>query len=342
MKKDHYQTLGVSRNATPAEIKAAYRKLAKDKHPDLFVDKGEKIQAENVFKEITEAYGILSDDRKRRQYDRPTGPPGFGFNFSHANSTTIIFDTPLEVTCRLTIDEAFAGIKKSIAHRKRTKCDSCSGTGRGSETTIIVCPRCQGRGIENIAFISMSCRQCNGSGRLQVAGCGKCIATGTIEVDANLIVDIPPGCGPAHVLRVPGAGSYSKMESRYGDMYVRVNIIDSPHGMYSMSFPHLTTAVPISYKTAVLGGNLTVVTPHGTINVTVPPGISHGKSLKVAGKGMMTSPNSGIYGDLIVTVEIDIPTVNDEGKKLIARLDDDSIVHEGVVEYEAKIANFTI
>lgn len=346
MKKDYYSILGVSRSATEEEIKASYRRLAKEKHPDRFIDNDQKEKAEAEFKDITEAYSVLSDARKRREYDNPRmgrGMGGINFHFTPGGSPFgFIFEQPLEVSCSISIKEALAGARKKISYDRIDRCGSCNGTGSGNERINSVCRACGGSGYESMGFMNMPCRYCNGRGKMSMVGCGSCGASGITNVRTSVEVDLPKGCAPNTAMRMIGYGNYSKDRNGYGEMYIRISISNPDHGLYRLSFPHIVVPVPISYRTAVLGGRVRVPSPHGKIDVSIPRGTCHGTNLRVAGKGMMTSPNSGLYGDLVVSVEIDIPEIPEGEEKMLDCLDGDSVVHGKIAEYEAKMAEFDV
>ena len=339
-KVDFYKVLGVKRNATKDEIRSAYKKLAAKKHPDRFAGTDQFEKAEEEFKAITEAYTVLSNPAKRREHDNPHqrvrfnnnpfGSPNFGFG-----NINVVFETePLEVVIQVSVMEAFSGCRKRIRYRKSSMCRTCMGTGNGTEKMSIECPNCHG-GSMMFGFMSMQCPQCKGVGRIHVSGCQDCKGRGFSQDTVETEIDIPAGCPHAHVIRMMGAGNYSQFAKASGDMYVRVAIVNDD--TYTINFPNIIVNVPITYKTAVLGGKAVVPSPHGKVSVTIPPGTSHGTMRRVSGKGMRTSTHSNVYGVLMVSVVIDIPKVSGDAAELLESLDSDLLVHEKVRDFEAKM-----
>jgi len=339
MKKlDYYSVLGVSRNASAEEIKAAYKKLAKKSHPDKFIDPVEKEKAESEFKNISEAYSVLSDPSKRREYDNPShvrrggGNPFNHFNFGQ--NVNIVFESdPLEVILRISVMECHNGVSKKIGYKRRVMCHECMGTGTGKESISVPCSGCGGNGRLNLGVISIPCNHCNGMGRRVGKGCNKCGASGIVFMDVATEVNVPKGFVHGNVIKYSGMGNYSRFNRSPGDLYVRIMVEDDD--MYRVSYPDLIVHVPIDFKTAALGGEIIVPSPHGKIRVTVPRGTSHGTSLRVPGKGIAVS--SGKYGTLFVVIHIDIPKIMEGGEKFFDLWESDLIVSEKVVEFNKKM-----
>ncbi len=336
-KIDFYNVLGVTKASSQKDIKSAYKKLAIKKHPDKFSDPDEKIVAEEEFKSITEAYNVLSDPNKRRVYDRPqrriiSNPSFGGFN----GTINVVFESrPLELVINISADEAYKGLSKQVEYARHVMCNACMGSGAGTKELSVQCPSCGGSQSFGGFFV---CGRCKGLGKIVARGCEKCLGVGSVQQTTNTSIDIPSGCSHAHVIRKIGCGNFSKVNKSSGDLYVRVAIVSDD--VYNIDFPHLIVNVPITYETAVLGGNIVVPSPHGKVNITIPPGISHGAKLRVSGKGLRVSPPSPMFGYLIVSIEIEIPQVVDGGEKLVKSLKSDLLVHKKVRAYEQRMGIF--
>ena len=342
-KKNFYDILGVSKKASQDEIRNAYRKIAKEKHPDRFSDGEEKEKAEDEFKSISEAYSTLSDPKKRAEYDNPR--PAMNFNpFSRGSGSrsgfrfNFVSNPPLEINIEISVDEAFSGTQKMIHYERLNMCGKCAGTGNGNDSFMSRCDSCNGAGRINIfGPHGMLCRQCNGVGQVGRRGCAECGCSGCRREKTKVKVNIPAGCMNRGVISLHGAGNFTAgmPNKSFGDLYVRIVIADDD--TYKVDFPDLTVEVPVSYSTALLGGSVIAPSPHGGVRVTIPPRTHHGTKLRVSGKGLKASANSTVYGNLIVSIFIDMPIVKEGGEELVKSLDGDLFEHERIRAYEEKM-----
>jgi molecular chaperone DnaJ len=338
--KDYYAILGVPRNATEKEIKAAYRKLARQYHPD--VNPGDK-QAEEKFKEINEAYQVLSDPEKRAAYDRygeqwqayqrmreqygagfdsahwgtemPFGFESFadfieqllhGGRATHMGFRAVPHD--IEHTLEISLDEAIRGTTRTIRLNMEEPCPRCHGTGESSERRQS-CPACGGRGRRRFSLlgVEMPCDECGGTGRIG-APCSQCGGAGVVHRTRTLTVTVPPGVAEGQRLRLAGEGAPGS-DGRRGDLYLRIKIAPDPR--FERQGNDLYTEVEVDYLTAILGGEVDVPTPSGTVKMKIPPGTQSGTRFRLAGKGVPLA--GGQRGDLYARVRITVP------KRLSAR-----------------------
>ncbi len=342
--KDYYKILGVSKDASQDEIKAAYRKLALKYHPDR--NPGDK-EAEKRFKEITEAYEVLSDPEKRRQYDqlgyeglRAGGFKGFddydindifrhfrgdtffesifgdffgdllGFGGTSraGTSTRRMRGRDLKCDVTLTLEEAAKGTTKTIKLKRNEFCPSCNGRGAppGGEA---VCPRCGGTGVmsrsSGFFTIRTTCDGCNGAGRIIRRPCTSCGGRGMTRVEREVTVKIPAGVAEGNRIRIAGEGEPGEPGGPHGDLYCFIHI--KKHPFFERVNNDLLCEVPISFTTATLGGKVEVPSLEGTTIMTVPPGTQSGQIFRLAGLGM-PDVNTGRKGDLLVRVQIETPT----------------------------------
>lgn len=345
-KKNYYDILGVSKTATQDEIKSAYRKLAKQYHPDFHP--GDAVAAEK-FKEINEANAVLSDDQKRKQYDYELEHPGMsGFGGGGGNPFSeggfggfedIISSmfgggfgggarqqqpsrgADIEQTVRLSFLDAIKGCSKEINYFRNEPCKSCNGTGAKGGTAFQKCSKCGGSGRvkyqQDTVFgrtIQVGvCPDCGGTGKKILDRCPDCKGRGYNRAETRFTVNIPAGVDGDSSLRKRGFGQAAPNGGEPGDLYVYFRI--EPHKLLRREDKDLYVTVPISYKTAVLGGKIQVPGIDDTIEFTVPEGTSSGTRFCIRGKGVRTVNGTG---NLYVTVEIDIPTKlsRDQAKKL--------------------------
>ncbi len=330
--KDYYAILGVPRNATEKEIKAAYRRLARQYHPD--VNPGDK-QAEEKFKEINEAYQVLSDPEKRAAYDRygeqwqayqrmreqygegfDGAPWGAEMPFTSfaefieqllrgGGGTTFGFRTAprdIEHTLEISLDEAIRGTTRTIRLNTEEICSRCGGTGESTERRQS-CPACGGRGRRRFSLlgVEMPCDECDGTGRVG-APCGQCRGRGVVQRTRQLTVTVPPGVAEGQRLRLAGEGLPGS-DGRRGDLYLRIKIAPDPR--FERQGNDLYTEVDVDYLTAALGGEVSVPTPTGTVTMKIPPGTQSGTRFRLAGKGIPLA--GGQRGDLYARVRITVP-----------------------------------
>ena len=337
MAKDYYQILGVPRNATDEEIKRAYRRLARQYHPDVNRSK----EAEEKFKEINEAYQVLSDPEKRRLYDTygehwqefQRGGVGAGagyttsrvdFDFDPFADLGIgdIFDTlfgrttrvaeerelDIEAQLEITLEEAYNGATKRIQVEREEICSTCKGTGTRPNGRVGVCPTCGGKGRVRVGFSFFSsetiCPDCKGSGRRIVDPCKDCAGTGLIRTVKTIEVKIPRGVDTGARLRLRGEGNASP-SGRRGDLYLY--IVVQPHPIFKRKGDDLYMEVPIAFYEAGLGGEIEIPSIDGkTVKFSIPAGTQTGQVFRLAGKGMPRLHGHG-YGDLYVTTKIVLP-----------------------------------
>lgn len=340
MTKDFYETLGVSRNASAEEIKRAYRALARKHHPDVAEDKA---QAEHRFKEINEAYEVLSDPRKREQYDRfgstsaAGAQGGFGdFGFGNFGSSGFgdIFDmffgermgaqqtqarrsgpargSDLRYDLEITLEEAFRGTTREIQFNHLAQCQTCNGSGAAPGSLIVPCDRCQGSGVMRTVrqtplgqFVTQSaCTTCGGEGQIIQRPCESCHGRGRREVERKLSVKVPPGVDEGSRIRINGNGEAGIRGGPAGDLFVYLSI--TPHALFKRDGLDVYVDVPISFPQAALGAQVQAPTLEGPLAMSVPPGTQSGTTLRLRGKGM-PSVRGTQRGDHYVTVHVAVP-----------------------------------
>ena len=347
-KRDYYEVLGVSKNASQAEIKSAFRKLAKKYHPDVSKEEN----AAEKFKEAQEAYAVLSDEDKRRQYDQfghaafsgngAGGASGFdfsGFDFSDifgdlfgsgfgfggsrqsGNRATRGRDSVMEV--QLTFEEAVFGTKKKIKVDTTEDCDVCHGKGGLGEKT---CSRCHGSGYVTEeqrtmfgSFMSRtSCPSCHGKGVSYDKECKHCHGSGRVRVNKTLEVKIPAGVDNGHQLRLGGKGEAGRNGGPNGDLYLEFNVSDHP--LYTRNDNDIYLRVPITITEAVLGCKKEIPTLYGNVTLTIPAGSNPNDKHRLKGKGIKDINGYGT-GDMYVVLNVVIPKkISKEQKKLFESL----------------------
>jgi molecular chaperone DnaJ len=334
---DYYKTLGVDKKATPEEIKKAYRKLARRYHPDRNPDDK---QAEERFKEISQAHDVLGDPEKRKQYDSGTGPfaggaaggPGFGgfgnFDFDASSMGDILSNLfsggggaggrrarsrpqrgrDLETEVRISFDQSMSGAQVPLSVPTTGACSTCHGTGAKPGTTPKVCPRCEGRGIETegqgMFSISQPCSLCGGSGTVIEDPCPTCGGSGALRTVKKFRVNIPPGVKEGSRIRVPGKGEAGARGGPAGDLYVVTHVDPSP--AFKRKGEHLEVEVPLTIPEAVLGAEVRVPTLDGSKTLRVKPGTRHGALQRLRGEGP-PKLGSKSRGDIHYRFTIDVP-----------------------------------
>lgn len=344
MAKDYYNILGVDRGATDDQIKKAYRKLAMKWHPD----KNSEPEAESKFKEISEAYEVLSDSNKKSNYDNygtadgnPFGGFGNGGFGGHGFNMEDLFSQfgdifgggrrsqrkrkggDLRLKVSLTLNDIISGCTKKLKYKRQDTCQSCSGKGG---TDVRDCLPCNGSGrrvvVQNTPFGQMrqetGCPDCNGSGKNVVNKCGVCHGSGTTSKDEIVDVDIPKGVSSNMMFTMQGYGNHTR-DGVPGDLQIVIDEIKEPGIIRDNN--NLIIEREVSVIDAIIGKNISVKTPHGDIPVTIEPGTDHGKQFRVRGKGV-PDMNYGL-GDLIVVVKIKIPkSISLDEKYILEKLKD--------------------
>jgi molecular chaperone DnaJ len=338
MARDFYEVLGVDRKAPADEIKRAYRKLAREYHPDR--NPGDAA-AEERFKEIQQAYDTLSDPEKRKQYDAGGmfagfgGGRGFGGGFSDLGD---IFSTffgrrgsepqpargrDLETEVQLSFDQAMAGTEVSVSVPKQATCATCGGSGAQPGTAPVTCPECGGRGVvgqsQGFFSISQPCPQCGGAGQIIEDPCPTCGGSGLTQQTKRYKVNVPAGVRNGTRIRLAGKGEAGPRGGPPGDLYVTTRVASSP--VFSrLDNGNLEVRVPISIPEALRGGTIEVPTLDGTKKIKVPAGTRHGTVQRLRGVGAPKPKGKG-RGDIRYRLEIDVPEeLNDEQREAAEKL----------------------
>ena len=330
--KDLYATLGVAKGASQEEIKKAYRKLARQYHPDA--NPGDD-SAEERFKEIQGAYDVLSDPEKRKQYERfgsangrGPGPGGVnfeGFDFADLGDLGDIFGglfgargrtqqprgqrgSDLEVEVRLSFDDSLKGVETTIPVELETACRECNGSGAKPGTAPSLCPECQGRGVvsesQGLFALSQPCPRCRGNGTVIEDPCPTCRGTGRERRTKRYTVKIPAGVKDGSRIRLKGKGEAGWGGAPAGDLYVVTRV--EPSKTFTRRGDDLVVDVPVKFADAALGTKASVPTPDGSVQVKVPAGSQDGKLLRVKGKGAPKLKGSG-RGDVLARLKIEVP-----------------------------------
>jgi molecular chaperone DnaJ len=335
---DYYKTLGVSNKATADEIKKAYRKLARQYHPDR--NPGDK-QAEARFKEISQAHDVLGDPEKRKQYDSGTGPfatgagPGGGFggfgNFDFDSSSmgdilSNLFGgsasgrrvrtkpraekgADLEAQVSISFDQAISGAQVPLQVPMHATCATCRGTGAKPGTTPSVCPRCEGRGIETqgqgMFSISQPCSRCGGSGAVIEDPCPTCHGAGAVRTVKRLRVNIPAGVRDGSRIRLAGKGEPGRNGGPPGDLYLLTHVAPSP--VFTRKGDNFEVEVPLTIPEALRGAEVRVPTLNGSKTLRVRPGTTHGTVQRLRGEGPPKLGAGKERGDIHYRFVIDVP-----------------------------------
>ncbi len=332
-KEDFYKILGVERNASEAEIKKSYRKMAMKFHPDRNKDKPEG--AEIQFKLVKEAYEILSDAQKRSAYDQfghagVDGSRGGGFGGGSAEGFGDIFGdvfgdifggggggrqrssvqrgADLRYNLELTLEEAVAGTEAKIRVPVLATCSECSGTGAKKGSSPVTCTTCQGHGQvrmqQGFFSVQQTCPTCQGAGQQIKDPCRKCHGQGRIQENKTLSVKVPEGVDTGDRIRLGGEGEAGAQGGPSGDLYVQIQVKDHP--IFTRDGANLSCEVPISIPVACLGGELEVPTLTGKVKLKIPAETQTGKLFRLRGKGVKPV-RGGTVGDLMCRVQIETP-----------------------------------
>ena len=355
-KRDYYEVLGISKNASDDEIKKAYRSLAKKYHPDM--NPGDK-EAEVKFKEVNEAYSVLSDAEKKARYDQygfagidPNmggGAGGFG-GFGGADFSDIgdIFSSffgggfgstqsgrrngpvagdDLSVRANLTFEEAVFGCKKNIEYNRIEKCSECSGTGAAKGTFPETCPTCRGSGQIRVTQRTMlgmmqttkTCDTCRGSGKIIKKPCPNCSGKGAVRLRKKIEVSIPAGIDDGQRVFLQGQGNEGRNGGPSGDLIIYVSV--AKHRVFERDGLNLYCEIPLTFSQAALGAEIDVPTLDGNAKYSIPEGTQSGTSFTLKGKGVKQVKGRQ-YGDIIFTVTVRTPrNLTEAQKELLRQLD---------------------
>lgn len=357
-KRDYYEVLGVDKGADEAAIKKAYRVLAKKYHPDM--NPGDK-EAEKKFKEASEAYAVLSDPDKRRQYDQfghaafdggAGGAGGFGgFDFNGGDFGDIFGDifgdlfgggrarssgstgpmkgANIRTQVRITFEEAVFGVEKEIELTLKDECGKCHGTGARPGSSPETCSKCGGKG--QVVFTSQSlfgtvrnvqtCPDCGGTGKVIKDKCPDCYGTGYIANKKKIQVSIPAGIDNGQSVRIREKGEPGRNGGPRGDLLVEVVV--SRHPIFQRQEYNIFSTAPISYAQAVLGGEVMIDTVDGKIIYEVKPGTQTDTKVRLKGKGVPSLRNKAVRGDHYVTLVVQVPDkISSEAKELLRKFDE--------------------
>ncbi len=352
-KRDYYEVLGVSKGASDSEIKSAYRKLAKKYHPDM--NPGDK-EAEAKFKEASEAYAVLSDADKRRQYDQfghaafdggAGGAGGFDFGGmdmgdifgdifgdffgggrSRSQSNGPMKGQNIRTSVRITFEEACFGVDKEIDVTLKEECATCHGTGAKSGTSPETCKKCGGKGqvvftqqsLFGVVRNVQSCPDCHGTGKIIKERCSDCGGSGYISKRKKISVSIPAGIDNGQCVRIRDKGEPGVNGGQRGDLLVEVAV--SRHPIFQRQDRDIFSTAPITFAQAALGGDVHIKTVDGEVIYTVKPGTQTNTRVRLRNKGVPSLRNKQIRGDHYVTLVVEVPTkMNSEQKELLEEFD---------------------
>ena len=352
--EDYYEILGVDKNVSSEDLKKQFRKLSIKYHPDKQVGKTdeEKKEAEEKFKEIAEAYDVLSDPKKRAEYDKygkvGANGQGFGFNFDEFTSRDPIFnmfrnmasgfgfvsdmDMPqrgsdIRIKFRLTIPEIFNGVKKKISYKRKVRCTSCGGSGVGKDGKVEKCSHCGGRGAMTfqsrfgmgVSYQTRTCPYCNGTGKKITNPCSHCHGSGLEEKNESLTIEIPKGIDDRYVLRMEGYGNES-VEGEAGDLLIVVETTNTETLQRNGNDVYMLKE--ISIPDGLLGNDLRINTLDGkTVSMKLHECVKDGELFRLRGKGLPYMGNETYFGDLLVKLRYKIPeSLKDSDKKLLKDL----------------------
>ncbi|MFL2887820.1 MAG: molecular chaperone DnaJ [Pelagibacterales bacterium MED-G40] len=334
-KRDYYDVLGVNKSADKEEIKKAYRKLALKHHPDK--NKGDK-SSEEKFKEASEAYHVLSDEKRKANYDQfghaafqgAGGQGGFS-NFDFSSSFSDIFEdvfgdfgfgrqsrggrsrnrgNDLRYDISINLNDAFIGTEKKVNYTTYKKCKTCSGSGAKPGSKPSACSYCGGQGrvrsSQGFFTIQQTCPECGGEGQKITNPCGNCNGMGKQQSNENVAVKIPQGVDDGTRIRLAGKGEAGSKGGSNGDLYLFISV--EPHNIFKRSEENLYYELPISFTDAALGSTVEVPSIDGKkTKIKIPSGTQSGKQLRLKGKGMPVLKRN-IYGDLYIRIITEVPT----------------------------------
>lgn len=352
-KRDYYEVLGIDKKASKDEIKKAFHKLAHKFHPDKNSGDAEK------FKEVSEAYSILSDDKKRSEYDSygrvfsdgmPGGSEGFDFSqfqdaFNHAGgfdfsdvfsdiftggaTTRARRGRDISIDLEVSFKESVFGTKRTVLLAKVSQCETCHGSGGEPGTTIETCKHCNGTGkiheTSNSFFgtITMQsvCRHCHGTGQVPKEKCHTCRGEGVYRKQEEVDIAVPPGIEGGEMIRLAGLGE-AAAGGTSGDLYVKVHVQHDPR--FKKDGPNLVTELSVKLSDALLGAEYNIQTLDGEESLGIPSGVTHGEMLLIKGRGVPTA--RGKRGDLLVKIRIILPKkLSRSAKNLVEKLKEEGI-----------------
>lgn len=350
--KDYYEILGVNKNASDAEIKSAYRQMAKKYHPDI----NKTAEAAEKFKEVNEAYSVLSDSTKKANYDQygsAEGPQGFGgggfsggfeggfggfediFNIfsnfggraSKARQQEVGSDLLTNIT--ISFEESAFGVEKEIVINRHERCDECGGSGAKKGSDTVKCKECEGTGkvqyTQNTLFGRVTnigeCRACHGTGKIIKDKCPKCRGNGLVNVARHIKVKIPAGIDDGQTLKMRGEGEQTaSKDGIFGDLHINIKV--QPHKLLVRKGYDLYVDCYVPFTTLLTGGKVKVPGLKDNIDLEVPPLTQSNTKFTLKGKGMKFLQSNG-YGNIIVTLKGEMPkTLDKDAKKLIKELED--------------------
>lgn len=351
--KDYYEVLGISKSASKDEVKKAFHKLAHKYHPDKAGGDAER------FKEASEAYSVLSDDKKRAEYDSygrvfsggTSGPQGGGFDFSgfadqfsgqgfnvdlgdifgdlFGGGSRVRRGRDISIDLELTFKESVFGVTRSVLLAKVATCDTCHGTGGKPGTELTTCTRCSGKGtVHNTmnspfgTFTSTApCSECRGTGKIPKEACSTCRGAGVYRKQEEIEIAVPAGIEGGEMIRLGGMGEATQ-GGPAGDLYVKIHV--QPDNRFKKDGLNLITDLSVKLSDALIGADYTVETLDGSVTIGIPAGVSHGELLRVKNKGVPAS--KGKRGDLFVRIKIPLPNkLSREARKLIEKLKEEGI-----------------
>lgn len=341
-KRDYYEVLGVSKNASAADIKKAFRRLAMKHHPDRNPDDK---RAEEQFKEAREAHDVLSDQQKRAAYDQfghagvnaaGGGPEAagvgglddifegvFGDIFSGRGRQRVRAGADLRYDLALGLEEAIAGTTVQLRVPKLAACKACNGSGAGKGSSPLDCPACKGMGQvrrqQGFFSVQQTCPQCRGKGKIINNPCNPCSGRGRVRDNRTISVKIPPGVDTGDQVRLGGEGEAGEQGAPAGDLYVFVKVKD--HELFTRRGADLLCEIPISFAAAALGREIEIPTLDGRVKLKIPPETQSGKLFRLRGKGVRPV-RSTARGDLLCRAVVETPVkLGKEQKELLQQLE---------------------
>jgi molecular chaperone DnaJ len=345
-KRDYYEVLGLGKDASQEQIKKAYKRLAMKHHPDR--NKENEKEAEVKFKEIREAYAVLSNQEHRQNYDQfghsmgGSGGSPFGQGFDFSNMGGGIFDDVFETMfggagrrkkpsrvqrgedllyeLHLELEESVHGVEKTIEYPSISSCDSCDAKGTKSNAGPISCNSCNGTGqirmSQGFLVVQQTCPKCHGSGEIIADPCGTCKGEGRVQKSKKLAVKIPEGIDEGDRIRLSGKGGAGSFGGQDGDLYIQVHL--RKHKIFIRDGNDLHCDIPISFVTAALGGEVEIPTLSGIVKLKIPTETQSSSVFRLRGKGVQSVRSRG-NGDLLCTVMVETPIRLDETQKEILR-----------------------